>query len=147
MTNPTDAEVDKALRAHLAALSPVWTTKLPGVAFRPSAGAPHQICTWMPGQPMPVAMGSGLYHRQAGVFQIDLYFPKTEQRVDLLYARAEAVRAHFYPANGQGLAITAGGGQVLIDRRPSISALDESDAAHNRLVLSVAARIELPPQT
>lgn len=147
MSNPSEGDIDKALQLHMAALASPWTTKTPGVKFTPNAGAPHQIGTLMLGEAMPVAMGTGRYHRQMAVFQIELAYPKSERRVDLLWDRAAAMREHFYPANAQGFAIDAGPGQVIIDKRPDCSKLDESDPAHNKLYLSVVVRIELPPAT
>lgn len=145
MSNPTEADIDKALWAHMKALSPAWETKLPGIKFSPNASRPHQIGTLMLGEPMPVAMGTGRYHRQMAVYQIELAYPKSEQRVDTLYAKAAAMRAHFYPEDARGNALDAGGGQIIIEKRPSLSGLDESDPAHNKLFLSVTVRIELPP--
>lgn len=146
MTNPTEAQIETALYGRMTALDPQWTTKLPGIDFKPSGG-PWQRGTWMPGDPgPPVAFGAGAYHRQGGIYQIDLFYPKSERRTDLLLARAAAMRAQFYPENGQGLAIDAGGGQLLIDRRPFVSGIDSaSDAAFNRVWIDVHIRIELPP--
>lgn len=145
MSSPDEDDIDKALWGHMQALEPAWAVKLPGIKFEPNASLAHQIGTWMPGEAMPVAMGTGRYHRQMGIYQIELAYPKTEKRVDQLYAKAKAMRAHFYPDNARGYAIDAGAGQIIIEKRPDLSQLDESDPAHNKLYLSVTVRIELPP--
>ena len=144
MTAPNEEEIEAALATHLAALNPPWRTKLPGVAFSHN-GLSHQLPTWMPGEPMPVAMGQGAYHRLHGVYQITVAYPKSERRVDLLLARARLVREHFYPANARGYTITAGAGEIYVERRPSVSRIDESDASFNRVFVSVYVRIEMPP--
>lgn len=145
MSSPDEDDIDKALWSHMQALETPWRTKWPGVKFEPNASLAHQIGTFMPGEAMPVAMGTGRYHRQMAIYQIELAYPKSEKRVDTLYAKAKAMRLHFYPANAMGYAIDAGAGQVIIEKRPDLSGLDESDPAHNKLYLSVTVRIELPP--
>jgi hypothetical protein len=145
MSNPDEDDIDKALWLHMTALAPTWTTKLPGVAFTPNAALAYQIGTLILGEAMPVAMGTGRYHRQMAIYQIELGYPKSEKRVDLLWAQGKALRRHFYPDNARGQAIDAGEGQVVIEKRPDLSGLDESDPAHNRLFLSITVRIELPP--
>lgn len=145
MTQPNEDEIEIALWNRMHDLAPVWTTKLPGVTFVPTGG-PYQRGTWMPGDAAPVAFGYGAYHRQRGIYQIDLNFPKSEREVDTLVKRGKAMRLQFYPANGRSLAITAGEGQLIIDRRPTVSKIDEdTDPAYNRVIVSVPVRIELPP--
>lgn len=149
MTNPTEGEMQAALQLKLEALSPTWTSKKLGIAFKPVATSPYQRGTWMPARGGsdndPVAFGAGAYYRLRGIYQIDLFYPKIEPRTDLLFARAEAMKNHFYPQDGQGGVIDAGGGQIIFDRKPLVSGLDESDLAHNRVFVEVYARIELPP--
>lgn len=144
MTNPTEGEMEAAAWSHMSALTPPWTTKYLGIAFSPSGG-PWQRGTWMPNEPVVVAMGAGAYHRQNGIYQIDLWYPKSERRVDILFERATAMRQHWYPDLARGNTIDAGGGQLILDKRPFVSRLDESDAAYNRVWLEVLVRIELPP--
>lgn len=144
MSTPEEFEVLKALEDHAVGLSPAWGQKLPGVAYEPTG--PHQKVFWMPGKPAKVAVGTGAYHRLRGVCQIDLMYPKTERKPKILLQRAAAMRRHFYPDHGLGLAITAGAGQLICDTRPEVSGLDEdSDVHFLRVFVSVPIRIELPP--
>lgn len=149
MTNPTDGQIVAALQSRMESLSPQWTSKKLGIAFKPNPSAPYQVGHWMPARSgptnAPVAFGAGAYHRLRGIFQIDLFYPKLELRTDLLFTRAAAMAAHFYPENGQGGVIDAGPGQIIFDSKPLVSTLDESDVAHNRVFVEVYARIELPP--
>lgn len=145
MSNPDEDDIDKAFWTHMKALTPAWETKLPGIRFEPTPSRAYQIGACIFGEPMGVAMGTGRYHRQMVIYQIEFGYPKSERRVDALYAKAKAMRAHFYPAAARGNTIDAGGGQIILEKRPSLSGLDESDPAHNRLYLSIVGRIELPP--
>ncbi len=144
MTNPTESEIEKALGDHMDALTPAWRSKLPGVAFTPTGG-PWQRGTWMPARPGLVAFGGGAHHRQSGVYQIDIFYPKSERRVDLLLERATAMRQHFYPDGARGLTIEAGEGEIIVERRPGVSGIDETDPAYNRVFVEVFVRIELRP--
>lgn len=149
MSSPGPDDIELALQTHLEALLPHWSTKLLGVTYSPSGG-PYQRGTWMPARRgprnEPVAFGTGAYHRLEGIYQIDLFYPKSERRTDMLFERAKAMSAHFYPDDGQGGVIEAGPGHIHFDRKPIVSALDEkSDAAYNRLFLEVFVRIEQPP--
>jgi hypothetical protein len=145
MSNPEAADIERALQLHLEELEPAWATKKLGIAFKPTNG-PWQRGTWMPARPARVAIGGGAYHRLNGIYQVDLFYPKSERRTDLLLARAKAVKRHFYPEDAQGFEIDAGAGQIVFDREPAVSGLDEaSDAAYLRVFVEVFARIELPP--
>lgn len=147
MSNPTESEIETALWTHLNALAPNWTTALPGDdGFKPTGG-PWQRGTWMPGDPgKPVAYGAGAYHRQTGIYQVDLFYPKSELRTDLVIARGTLVRQHFYPDAARGAVIEAGGGELIISQRPHVTGVDKArDAAHFVVTVSVLIRIELPP--
>jgi hypothetical protein len=150
--NPGPDDIERALQKHLKALAagaPGWETKEIGIDYTPH-GAPYQRGTWMPARNgarnEPVAFGTGAYYRLTGIYQIDLFTPKTSKETKVLAQRAKAMAEHFYPPNNLGGRVDAGAGEILFDREPFVSGVDEkADPAYNRIFIEIFARIERPP--
>lgn len=149
MSKIDEGAIDEALQTRLRALTPAIATKKPGIAFKPPANAPWQRGTAMFGTPESVAFGDGVYSRLFGVFQVDLFYPKSAENARTIYARAKATLEQFWPDDCRGLTLTAGSGEsaasVYIERRPSMSTIDESDATFNRIHVDITFRADDAP--
>ena len=130
-------EIERALITKLLSVAPAWSTKLPGIAFTPVASAPWQRGTVLMANPETVAFGFGAYHRVEGIYQIDLFYPVSERRTDILYAKADAVATAFYPANSRGLKLSAGTSDIFIDALPSRSGVIEDSPTHNKVIVEI----------
>lgn len=149
MSKIDEGAIDVALQTRLRGMTPAIDTKKPGIAYKPNPDRAWQRGTAMCGDPEPVAFGDGVYSRMFGIFQVDLFYPKRQEDTNQLYARAKAVVARFWPDDCRGLTLIAGTGaaanNVYIEKRPSVSPIDESDAAHNRIHIDITFRADDAP--
>jgi hypothetical protein len=107
--------IRNALESALDAMQPTLTTAHEGELFDPIIGTPFQQPYLMAATPRNPTMGDG-YYQEAGVFQINLYYPAGEGTASIT-DRAEAIRTLFH----RGATFSLGGTTVQIDRTPSIS--------------------------
>lgn len=128
----SNVAIERALHAHLIALTPTWLTKRPGVEITASEVSQKswQRGTTLWSRPQTVAFGDGAYSRGLHIFQIDLMSPKG--RVKELLERAELVRDWFFPATRKGVHDDLAD-LIWGTRIPAISAIDESGSTHNRV--------------
>lgn len=88
--------------------------------------------SWRRGQVMlgegdPIAFGYGVYTRYEGIYQIDLYVPRTNYNalgdqagaLKQLKNMSDTHLAHFWPSNGRGLTVTQNDTSAHITHRPS----------------------------
>lgn len=139
-------DLEAAFLVRLLALTPAWTTKRPGLPFKPATNAPWQRGTLMPGTPDTVTIGSGIGSRLFGIYQVDLFYPtkdgSSDGNVDALLLRADAVRDWFFPANRRGLELASGATRAWIEKMPAVSAINEQDPAFNQCSVLIAFRAE-----
>lgn len=138
-------DIEAAFLSRLLTLTPPWETKRPGATFNPTATQSWQRATLLPGDPMPVAFGVGVYSRLFGLYQVDLFTPRREADARALYNRANAVLRLFWPDDNRGMTLAAGAGEVVIEKRPSVSALIETSATHNQMFVSIPFRADDAP--
>lgn len=140
------AEIEEALLKRLLAFRPAWTTRMPGMKFKPKPDQAWQRGTCMPGRPDTVAFGDGAYSRMFGVYQVDLFYPASSRRNFREVAeRASAMRDHFFPIHRRGLTLTEGATQVYIETLPAISAVDETDPSFASIHIDIVFRVDDAP--
>lgn len=92
--------------------------------------------------PETVGFGNGVYSRLTGIYQIDLYVPRTNNgSLKQLKNMTDAHVAHFWPSNGRGLTLTENTTSANIVRRPSQRHLGR-EGAYLRDVVEVDFYVE-----
>ena len=107
-----------AIAARLDSLTPTVTTFWPNQKYEKSINTSHQIVNIFPNR---TEMFTGGTSKETGFVQVSLWYPEGFGTDDV-FARADAVRTHFFPANGAGLSLTSGGQEVRILENPQVRA-------------------------
>lgn len=141
--NATELEIHDALWLRLDAMTPKWKLKYPGIDFSPGNQAWARLTILPTPEPEFAGFGNGRFTRNRRLTQVDLFYPKSEKRTDLLRDRAEAVRALFWGRHG--LALEAGQGVIEITTEPVIGPLIEDGASHLQLSVTIAFSTERSP--
>lgn len=70
--------------------------------------------------PETIAFGNGVYSRIVGIYQVDLYVPRSNNgALKQLKNMTDAHVAYFWPSNGRGLTLTENSTSAHIVKRPS----------------------------
>lgn len=103
-------------------------------------------------EPDTIAFGHGVYSRIECIYQIDLWVPRANY--DALGDGAGALKqiknmsdahlAHFFPANGRGLALTENSTTAAIVRRPTQRHMGR-EGAYLREIIEVNFYTDVPP--
>lgn len=93
-------------------------------------------------RPETIAFGNGVYSRIDGIYQIDLYVPRSNNTaLKELKNMTDAHVAHFWPSNGRGLTLTENTTSANIVRRPAQRHLGR-EGAYLRDVVEVEFYVE-----
>lgn len=123
--------IRRALEGALNAMAPAVATQYENTRYTPVAGTPYQACYLLPAEPGNEEIGPN--YTQAGLFQINLFYPADGSGPAAATTRAEAIRTAFY----RGRSLTSGGVVVTINRTPEIA---PAFADGDRLVIPVRVR-------
>lgn len=122
----SDREIYRTLNARLETFT---ATPQPEFAWNPEAYKPDTSTRWLrptmlPFEPVTLTASSPIASDNRGIYQIDCFVSERDG-MDAAWGLADAISNHFFPTNGQGLALTASSGLIVdIQRRPSKDPLD-----------------------
>lgn len=98
--------------------------------------------TVMLNDPETIGFGNGVYSRIDGIYQVDLYVPRTNNgALKQLKNMTDAHVAQFWPSNGRGLTLTENSTSAHIVRRPAQRHLGR-EGAYLRDVVEVDFYVE-----
>lgn len=118
-----------ALSKRLATYDVSVTKVAPGRSYSPGAKDTFITSTIIPLTSENSSFGGGVVTLERGVFRVSCYKPHG-YGASTLIQMASAVRTHFFPANGKGLALTEDDVLVRIEEPPMLSTIMEPDDFH-----------------
>ncbi len=136
-------EAELALDAVLRGLTPKWTTKNPGVAFRPVASKAYQVGRMIKYSSSEERYGGGVYTIIRGLYQCELYYPTVEKKSLPLFERAQIVCDAYFPLKTK-TGFVSGNTTVIVSNLPEIGPLIE-DSPHILIPVTVRFHIHDRP--
>lgn len=118
----SDREIFRVLNARLATFT---ASPQPEFAWEPTLYKPDKTKRWLrptmlPFEPETLTASSPIVSDNRGIYQVDCFVEEKKDGSDAAWGLADAVSNHFFPTDGQGLALAGPSGLVVdIQRRPS----------------------------
>ena len=138
------AEIASGLAKRLAAMPNAYPFFLAGNDYTPDATKPYMRASLIMAPPSTISIGRGVFSRQQGIYQIDVYYPQNVNGQKALDTYAETLRRWFFPAHNRGLDLIEGSTDIYIKRLPNI-AVGTADRPFIRRIVDVYFEVEDVP--
>ena len=138
------AEIASGFAKRLAAFPNAWPWFLAGNDYKPDSSKAYMRATLIMAPPATISIGRGVFSRQKGIYQIDLYYPQNVNGQKALDTYAEGLRRWFFPVHNRGLNLIEGSTKIYINRLPHI-AMGAADRPFIRRMMDVYFEVEDVP--